>query len=333
MTTALSSTHLSLRQRDESSLLRRVAGWPEYPQLDELSVEVLCHLTQSHGLEWATALLFDRIVRSPRHADFIADIETKLCPWREIEEKLDLDIVVAPAAYYIEYPDIGGDGRLLRPVAEHLGCRFTLAPCGSGASLAYNARILADTLKTMRGRRVVLISLSKGGADVRALFETAGAGDSLRHVVAWIDLCGIASGTPLAERIIGSLWLSTLAKTACWLRGHDFRFIRELAELRRRPVIDRAAIPAGINILHAVCFPLAADISHSRARRHFARMSSLGPNDACGLLGHAVRLPGRVYPIWGVDHYIRPAWDIRDLAAAFLIQAAKPNATHDCHKA
>ena len=54
-------------------------------------------------------------------------------------------------------------------------------------------------------------------------------------------------------------------------------------------------------------------------RRGYRRLSPLGPNDGTVLLEDVFALPGRVYPVWGADHYLRPAGrDMSQLVAGIL---------------
>ena len=49
-------------------------------------------------------------------------------------------------------------------------------------------------------------------------------------------------------------------------------------------------------------------------------------NDGGILLADVVRLSGSVYPVWGADHYLHPAWDMRPLLKRLLHEAASPYA-------
>jgi hypothetical protein len=69
-----------------------------------------------------------------------------------------------------------------------------------------------------------------------------------------------------------------------------------------------------LTAIHVVGFPLREHLSSAWAQRGHARLAVLGPNDGGGiLLADAIAREGLVYPVWGADHYLRPAWDIRRL--------------------
>jgi hypothetical protein len=65
-----------------------------------------------------------------------------------------------------------------------------------------------------------------------------------------------------------------------------------------------------------VGFPLRQHLTSNVLRRACRRIAPLGPSDGLVLLADACALPGLVYPVWGADHNLRPAWDIRRLVTA-----------------
>ena len=60
----------------EHRLRERVNRWSGPSALAELTEPVLRRIAASEGIDFATALLYDRIVRSPEHVPFIARLES-----------------------------------------------------------------------------------------------------------------------------------------------------------------------------------------------------------------------------------------------------------------
>ena len=54
----------------EEALAARAARWPQYPCWRELTVAILREIGVREGNEFATALLYDRLMRSPEHGPF-----------------------------------------------------------------------------------------------------------------------------------------------------------------------------------------------------------------------------------------------------------------------
>jgi hypothetical protein len=304
----------------EYGLLRRAADWPEYEHWSELTAEVLREIATLCGIDFATALLYDRIVRSPEHGPFLQQLESLPVEAAGSGRRLDATVVIVPGAFYIEHPHTGADGRLLREEAAKFGCRAELIPLASFGLLTENARRICDWLSGRPGENLILVSLSKGGADVKmALAEPDGA-RAFRNVVVWVNLCGLVNGTPLVTWLFAHRLRTLWYRLLFWSRGYNFEVIRELGRDCGGPLDSDLQLPRHVKVINVVGFPLARHMSNSLARRCYRRLRAAGPNDGAGiLLADVCRLPGLVYPVWGADHYLRPAWgDVRNVAARLL---------------
>jgi hypothetical protein len=325
----------------ERDLLERAADWPEQRDLDSLSEESLRQLAAREGIEFATALLFDRVVRSPRHGPFIAAVQSlsaePAAPLRSLRASGRngdcplssggpspflpdaLTVAVVPGAFYQEDRKSGADGEFVLQAVQRLGCRTGRVPLHSFGPLRGNARILRDWLRAHRGGEVVLVSLSKGGAEVKLALAEADAAETFRPVRAWVSLSGLEFGTQLANWLRRRPWRLLPIRVLFWLRGYHFPALAELERSRGGLLDFELRPPEGLRVLHVVGFPLARHLTSALAERGYRRMAPLGPNDGGPiLLADVLRLPGLVYPVWGADHYLRPAWDVRGLVARLL---------------
>src|SRR5882757_4389972 len=158
---------ITSRIEEEGALRKRAAAFPELPSLALLTAEKLHELTAREGVDFATALLYDRVIRSPKHSPFI----TRIDQWQSNSIKIratgDVIVAIVPAAFYKENPDSGADGRLIYEEAIRLGLRCELIPLSSTGTLTDNSKTILDWLVKHRGEKVILISLCKGGADVK----------------------------------------------------------------------------------------------------------------------------------------------------------------------
>jgi hypothetical protein len=267
-------------------------------------------------------VLYDRVRRSAEHGPFIRRVDA--LPEEPGLADRKVVLAVAPGAFYREFPHTGADGRPLREAAARVGLRSELIPFYSFGRLADNARILCDWLSARPdGERIILVSPSKGGADVKIALTRPEAGRAFRNVAVWVNLSGLLRGTPLAgwllERRLRTAWVRFLF----WLRGYKFAVIRELEYGPGTPLDFDPPLPPHLRVVHVVGFPLVRHLSNALARRCFRRVRPLGPNDGAGiLLADVARLPGSVYPLWAADHYLRPdGRDARPLARRVLAAA------------
>lgn len=248
-------------------------------------------------MDIATALWYDRVRHAEPHRAFI-----------EAVEALDADaalpptstrLLVAPAAFWREYPQFGADGAAVLGVARALGLDAEMIRTASTGSVSENARIIREALEKEEDGSVVLASLSKGGADVRMALEQGGA--PLRKVRAWINVCGILHGSPLVDEMLDGPWwrrLAVRAFLARWRAGFGL-----LRELRHAPT-PRATAPAGVYVVNVVACPLGIHTAGAITQRH-RKLAALGPNDGSTLLLDSIVDGGVIYPVWGADHYFR----------------------------
>ena len=291
----------------------------------ELSEQDLRDLMASDGIDLATALLYQHICTSVRHHDFIQRVNLPDPPQPPRQTPL---VVIMPGAFHVEYPHTGADGARLLALASQMGWRGDRVQAPSLGSMSENAAALVDLLSRHRGEPIILVSLSKGGLDVRAALARPNATSELQDVRAWVNISGLVFGTPLIA------WLR--ARPLRWLgvrlllrvRRQQLAHLEELHRSGTKPAGTFPPIPPHLRAIHIVGFPLQRHLSNNWARRGHARLAALGPNDGGGILLHDVtRLPGDVYPVWGADHYLNPSWDINPLLLRLLQEAARDEPT------
>src|SRR5688572_1455325 len=172
----------------EAALLERAAIFTGHPTLAELAPEVLREVTAHHGVDFATALLFDRVRRSSRHAAFIGCVERTQQGVQGSLPGTGSTVAIVPASFYREKPHSGADGRVIRKAAQQLGFHHELVPVNSTGTLGQNSRILLDWLAARGQKGTILISLCKGGADVKFALNQPDAARSFANVWAWINV-------------------------------------------------------------------------------------------------------------------------------------------------
>lgn len=309
--------HLPMEASD-AALLERAAKFVEFPTLAELGPQPLRGISARHGVDFATALLFDRVRRSPQHAQFIERIER----WQErTPGKISpgsRTIAIVPASFFREKPHSGADGRVIRAAAEQFGLRCELVPVHSTGTLAQNSRILLDWLAARGNDNVILVSLCKGGADVKFALAQPDAAHSVANVRAWVNVCGTLNGSPVARWLLANRarFFATWLFFKCHRLSLDF--LSELSPSPQSPLAAPLHLPPGLSLVNVIGFPLRRHLTNSFMRRCHQVVSRHGPNDGGVLLADVCRLPGALYPVWGADHYLRPEAHARRIIAAIF---------------
>jgi hypothetical protein len=236
---------------------------------------------------------------------------------------MDVLLAVAPGAFYRELPRTGADGSLLRQHAADFGCQTALIPTNSTGTAAENGRIIRDWLAEHAGERILLASLSKGAADIKAALAHPDAASAFRPVVAWLNLSGLANGSPLANWLRRPSLPGAFFRALFWWKGLDFALLRQI-EWGSGKILDfPLTLPPHIRLVSVAGFPLRRHWTSEVLRGFHGRIAALGPNDGLLLLADVCALPGMVYPVWGADHNLRPAWNIRRLVAALAYDLAE----------
>jgi hypothetical protein len=279
------------RMINETRLLWKADGVLSDPSPDGLAA-----LVADRGIDFATAALYAVVRR--RHRAFVEAVDA-FVPTEPLP-RLPGELWVVPAAGYRERPEYGGDGGLLREIAEDFGLRTRTLDLRSLGPVPENARVLREALASATPRSVVLATLSKGAAELKVALRDPGPHhEALRG---WLNIGGLPLGTPLLD--VGpshpKLWLMLRVMTA--IRRIERGFLDGLRY--RSPLLTGPVdVPPGVPVISVVGFPLRAHLEGTLAERH-ALLAPLGPNDGYGLCLDAMA-HGHVYPVWGASHYLR----------------------------
>jgi hypothetical protein len=280
-------------------LLERAAAYPACHSTDELTPAALQQISERDGIDFATAVLYDRVLRRDSTRDLLALLnrdKTQPSP------RKNLRIGVVPGAFYKEYAVTGADGQRVLDAAAKQGLRAERIPLHSFGSLADNARILCDWLTQHSDDEIVLVSLSKGGTDLQHALGLPEAAALFHKVALWINVSGIVQGTALANWLLGQTFRSLCVRVFAWWRGYPFHVLHQI---RRAEKVDDATWPRHLRIVHLIGFPMRRHLHNPWAERAHRRLEPWGPNDGGGiLLADAVRWPGTLIPLWGADHYL-----------------------------
>lgn len=227
-------------------------------------------------------------------------------------------LAIVPGAFYREYPQTGADGAALIAAARALGCHATLVPTPSIGTLAEGADALLAWLEAQTADRIVLASVSKGGADVKVALADPRATHAFAKVAGWINVGGITNGSPMVSWLLQRRFATLVYRFLFWRRGRNFQFIRDLDRRPDSPLSFSTAMPPHLRVVHVIGFPLARHVRGKRAEAWHRRLAPLGPNDGAVILADSLAIPGKVIAAWGADHFSPQQLDLKEmLTAAF----------------
>jgi hypothetical protein len=263
-------------------------------------IEELGRVSSEHGLDFATMVFYKAVLASPEHGEFVRRIEgTRVEPRGSTARPR---LLIVPAMFYRERPDLGGDGSLVAAVARACGYQVEVFPTLSRGSISDNAAIIAETMTKDTGDPVWLLSLSKGGGEIRVALQRDGAG-WIDRVRGWINVSGIVQGSHFVDYMLSTRSGRLRARGFCLALGTSFSAVTELRTTHG--FWEKPFVPAPhMTVINLVGVPLGCHVQKALVGR-YRRLGVLGPNDGFVLLPTALIHPGPIYPIWGSDHLFR----------------------------
>jgi hypothetical protein len=235
--------------------------------------------------------------------------------------------VFVPGWLYRANPDSGADLARPRAVLGAMGLATHLVPLDENGTVEANGAALAAALAQLAGdgRRLVLVSTSKGGPETHLALDQLRRSDGAGHVAAWVNIGGLLNGTARAD-----WWMEWPQR---WLAAVGFAFlgrgtgaIPSMMTAPRRARFAELRIPGGVVVVNYIGAPFTADIRPD-VRADFEVIAPHGPNDGLTLLADALVPQGITVVERGLDHYFS-ALDIdrriAALAAALLGELEAP---------
>lgn len=245
-----------------------------------------------------TALIYQYIKH--KNIDFINNVNS--FDVSKVLINKNIKIIVVPGMFYKEHPDIGAGGEIVCQIGQEFGFQTSIVPTLSKGSVAHNTKLIKDAIKNETCEFVWLVSFSKGSAEVRLALEELANSSELQKIQGWVSISGIPHGTPLA-----TLKQKNFISKAVWrITSKVLRVDTEVSkDLAHDGILAKPMkVPSRIKIVHIVGFPIAPHL-HPELIKFYKRLTPYGPNDGLTLLKDYMDMKGEVYPIWGVDHFLR----------------------------
>ena len=302
---------------EDRDLLAEAAGHPCLTEAKDLTARTVAEIAVDRGIDFATALVYDRLLRIPSNRKFVEDASGNA----RMAISGNTCFAVVPGAFHKHHTHTGADGNRIVRMLRKGGGRVEVINVESFGRVRRNAEIVAEWLEGRRKERIVVVSLSKGSAEVKAAFRNHP--ELAENVLGWVSLSGIVNGTPLVNWLEGQPWRLWGIRFLLWMRGLPFAAVHDLRHDPEGLLAKWGERAEELPVVHINAVPLYRHLRHPWAPKAYRRLKELGPNDGGGiLLGELPQLPGIVYPVWGADHYLDPAWDCEGLLSNVLALAS-----------
>jgi len=302
-----------------------LAIWDKRP-LDSARLE---ELTQHFSPDFATLYFVSRISQDPvnRKAQEAFHVHLAIIKKKSPEEIFRIAersapylITFVPGYAYKRDPATGADFARQRRLMTQVGFKSLLIETDELATVEENARIVANEIMRLEEKyqKIILVSASKGGAEVALAIGKLLPPQQLRSVKAWLSIGGLLRGSPSADQAL--TWpRSWLVRIVFFFKGLRADVIENLSTQKRREVFAQLEFPEHILMLQYVGAPLSGHIAEYVEGR-YSDLKKLGPNDGLTLLADELVRGGIVITDIGLDHYyLDPEIDLKTFALASVV--------------
>ena len=272
-------------------------GLPDRGQLKQLSDEF--------SVDFAALYFADQISRIPDNRDFrVAYSQAYEKSRKDLAEgRIHLpasaekyEVVFVPGYLYKRHTITGADLAAARAALKFAGFAQYFVETIEDGAIEANAEIVAAAIqsRSRTGRRLILVSVSKSGAEVAHALTRMGP-DETRGVAAWVNISGTLQGSPLADQ--------RLAQLEDLIGKVDVAGVESLSTSRSRQRFNNVRIPRHLLVVNYIGIPLTGSIS-MLARSGYADLRAHGPNDGLSLLSDLIVPDGLTLAEIGRDHFL-----------------------------
>ena len=276
-------------------------------------------LSDDFSVDFAALYLADQISRVPANAwfdtAFRQAFEYTLEVFPQAQMKVsgaaDYDVLFVPTYLYKRFASFtGADMAAPRKALQKVGFTCHFVETIDDGPVELNAEIVMAAIgaRATSGRRLIVVSASKSGAEVALALTKLGPANT-RHVAAWINAVGALQGTPTVD--------DRLLPDFEFLTGKiDPAGTESMAMGRSRQRFASFNIPRSVLVVNYFGIPTTGNISFF-GRKVYSALRKYGPNDGVLLLGDMILPGGMTLARVGADHmHMNEHVDIATIALA-----------------
>jgi hypothetical protein len=279
-------------------------------------------LSDDFSVDFAALYLADQIARVPANARFQTAFRQAYEYAREafprgqmqVAGAADYDVLIVPTYLYKRFAFLtGADMAVPRAALQKVGFTCYFVETVDDGPVESNAEIIMAAIRARAtsGRRLIVVSASKSGAEVALALTRLGPANT-HHVAAWINAVGALQGTPMVDdRLLP-----------------DFEFLlgkidpaggESMATARSRQRFDSFNIPRTVLVVNYFGIPTIGNISFFGRKVYFA-LRKYGPNDGVLLLSDMIFPSGVTLARLGSDHmHMNDHLDVATVALAMTM--------------
>lgn len=285
---------------DEVQLAKRAQPFVEALQGRIPTIDELVEVTESDDVDLATMVFYEAVRSATDNRDFISDVESQAVG--QVTPR-KITMLVLPALFYEQHPEVGGDGAQIISVAKACGIDARLVPTISCGGIDDDLPIIIKALQDVTDGEIWVVTLSKGAAEWCCVLREHADDIPLDRITTWINAGGLPRGANINDVMTSSRVRRVKTRALCKVIRMDYRSFCEFGTQSSR-LQEPLEMPEHLRVFNVIGSPLSSHVEKSMQTR-FRMLKHMGPNDGMVLLPWALWLPGFVYPVLGADHFFR----------------------------
>lgn len=258
----------------------------------------LLNISEELGVELATAVYLRALQESNTHGALIRDLRAfELNKWNRSAAE-GLEVAIVASNFFHSGRRWGDHVEPWRTWASELGFKTDSIDTDPRFSVAANARVILDFLRSDPDTPRLIVSYGQGSAEMRYLLQRQVK--ELENVRGWISVCGACDGATSSEIFLEDNLPNLILRLRMKLAGRNPITLTETAPnfpFWRNPM----PVPKGMAVVSIVGVPYRWQVA-KKLRRLYDRMAAKGPNDGVVSIFDAAAYPGWIVPLSGLDH-------------------------------
>ncbi len=263
-------------------------------------------LSDEFSVDFAALYFADRLSRIPANRRFRSDFNqfykstnAALAQGkaRLPETAAHYEALIVPTYLYKRNMATGSALAAPREALENVGMPCYFVETQDDGAVESNAELIMAAIRKRAhdGRRLIIISASKSGAEVALALTKLGPAET-RHVAAWINAVGALKGTPLID--------DNALPDIEWVVGKiDPAGTASMSAAESKQRFKSFHVPERIFIVNLMGIPMSGNVGFKASFGYFP-MRKHGPNDGFVLLADTIYPGGVTLAELGMDHFI-----------------------------
>ncbi|AYV54850.1 hypothetical protein EFP84_04515 [Leptospira kmetyi] len=285
--------------------------------IEQLDTNILLNLAKKYGVDFALSYYYQSLisdVKSEEIHSFVSKFGKNDSAKNSqiVTTSTNIKVIHVPGMFY---KNSGQDNHLLglAHIITSIGLKFDYVPVDETGTIQENGEMICSYIsKEAPDLSIILVSTSKGGADVKTAIQKCGQEKYFKRVLGWFNIGGINKGTPIVNTVNQSWRKTSETRIAFFFKQFNWSGFQSIKRDPGSPLFADIEIPESMIVINIIGLPMDRYVSLRAYEYYQSLLSSYGPNEGLALIGDSYMKGAYNFGAWRNDHYF---WLMRDKAS------------------